>query len=142
MLMTFAGVRFDLSQEWCDITEDLDPGAPPTLARDDGVGVIQFSVAKYKSGTKPSVSQTDLKEMLSEFLKSKRLIGIEPSVLEGSRCCAVGGISATPEEVIGAWYVSNGTDVALVSYTCTANDPIYKEELAEAGNAVRTLEFV
>ena len=142
MQVTFAGARFDISEEWCDITEDLDPGVPPTLARPDGVGVIQFSVAKYKGGAKPSVTRADLTEMLSAFLKTKRLTGIEPAVLEGSRCTAVGGVSKTPDEIIGAWYLSNGNDVALVTYTCTADDPACEAELAEAGKVVRTLEFV
>jgi hypothetical protein len=119
MLVTFAGIRFEISEEWCDMTEDLDPEAPPTLARESGVGAIQFSVAKYvakyKGGARPSITETDLKEMLSGLLKANELHDVEPVPLQGGRCRGVGQITVRPDEIIAAWYLSNGADVALVT---------------------------
>jgi hypothetical protein len=140
MLVTFAGMRFELSEEWCDITGDLDSGAPPTLAREDGVGAIQFSVAKYKSGVKPSITETALKNMLLDLFKSNQLADVEPAILQGSRCFGVSATSAQTDEVIRAWYLSNGTDIALVTYTGTG-DPACQAELAEAEKLAKTLEF-
>lgn len=140
MLVTFAGVRFELSEEWCDVTGDLDPGAPSTLAREDGVGAIQFSVAKYKSGEKPSITETVLKDMLLDLFKSNQLADVEPAILQGSRCFGVSATSAQTDEVIRAWYLSNGTDIALVTYTGTG-DPACQAELAEAEKLAKTLEF-
>jgi len=142
MLVTFAGVRFELSEEWCDVTGDLDPGSPPTLARENGVGVIQFSVAKYKSGEKPSITEAGLKDMLLELFKSKHLGDAEPTILQGSRCFGAGATSAKTDAVIGAWYLSNGTDIALVTYTCMSGDPARQRELADAEKLAKTLEFV
>lgn len=141
MLVTFAGVRFEISEDWCEITDDLDPGTPPTLAREDGVGAIQFWVAKYESGAKPSITESDLKGMLSELLEAKHLAAAVPAAVEGSRCLAVGATSAAPDELVAAWYLSNGADVALVTYTCTVDDPAREAELAEAQQVVKTLEF-
>ena len=141
MLVTFAGVKFELSEEWCDITGDLDPGAPPTLARENGVGVIQFSVAKYKSGEKPSITENALKDMLLDLFKSNQLADVEPAILQGSCCFGVSATSAQIDEVIGAWFLSNGTDVALVTYTGTSGDPACQAELAEAEKLAKSLEF-
>jgi hypothetical protein len=92
MLVTIAGLRFEISEDWCDIAGDLAPGSPPALAREDGVGAIQFSVAKYKSGAKPSITESDLKRMLSELLEAKQVAGVVPEAVAGSRCAAVGAI--------------------------------------------------
>jgi hypothetical protein len=140
MRVTFAGVRFELSEEWCDITANLDPGAPPTLAREDGVGAIQFSVAKYKSGVQPAITEIALKKMLLDLFKSNQLADVEPAVLQGSRCFGVSATSAQTDEVIRAWYLSNGTDIALVTYIGTG-DPTCHVELAEAEGLAKTLEF-
>jgi len=40
----------DLPADWFDVTDDLPRDAPPTLARNSGVGALQFSIARYHSG--------------------------------------------------------------------------------------------
>jgi hypothetical protein len=104
------------------------------------VGAIQFSVAKYKSGVKPSITETALKNMLLDLFKSNQLADVEPAILQGSRCFGVSATSAQTDEVIRAWYLSNGTDIALVTYTGTG-DPACQAELAEAEKLAKTLEF-
>jgi hypothetical protein len=60
-------VLVDLPSGWFDITEDLPASTPITLARENGVGVIQFSFARFESGPNPNIGERDLIEMLDEF---------------------------------------------------------------------------
>jgi len=63
----FADVRISLLEGWVDVTDDLPEGTPPTLAKPEGVGALQFSVAKYRAGAKPNVSEDDLEALLVKF---------------------------------------------------------------------------
>ena len=67
---------------------------------------------------------------------------IEPSLFAASKTLCVGGVSITAEEVVAVWCLSNGTDVALVTYTgLGAEDPTIKKELDEARAIVESIEF-
>lgn len=59
-LCTFAGVRIALPNGWVDTSDDMPKGIPPTLAKPEGVGALQFSVGRYLSGADPQVSLDDL----------------------------------------------------------------------------------
>ena len=61
-----AGMTVRPAQGWNDITADLDHDAPWTLAREDGLGALQFSTAIFNSGAAPEVSIEDLAAMLAE----------------------------------------------------------------------------
>lgn len=142
MLAEFAGLILQIPEGWGDISADLPPDHPPTLAHGTGVGALQFSVARYQSGTKPAIDEDALTRLFVEFCRTHSLDGIEPSILLTSKSLCVGGVSIRLEEVVAVWYVSNGTDVALVTYTALRpDDPLTKKELCEACAIVESIEF-
>ena len=60
---------------WEDVTDSLEIEGPPfTLARADGVGALQFSIATYSGGERPDPSPDDLLEMVEGFGQSRRSV--------------------------------------------------------------------
>lgn len=142
MFSQFAGLKLHIPGGWGDISADLPPDYPPTLARDAGVGALQFSVARYRRGAKPAIDEEALKKLFIGFCQTHSFGQIEPAVISASNVLCVGGISGTPEEVVAVWYVSNGTDIALVTYTGPGPaDSATKKELSEAMDMVTSIEF-
>ena len=83
---------------WEDITDTVEADAPPfTLARGDGVGALQFSVALYIEGPVPDPPPAYLAEMLATFAEctacsrparspsSRSDCGSPPAVSPGAR---------------------------------------------------------
>ena len=141
MRVGFAGVAISLPDGWYDITDSSADG-PSTLARSEGVGALQFSVAKYKSGVRPAVDQTALHLLLLNFGESRGL-GIPTNISEGvGRSPFVVGDFGSASELVRVWYVSNGLDVALVTYvTEQPFDTKVPEEIRSAQGIVESLEF-
>jgi hypothetical protein len=135
----FAGVYLSDLDGWLDITHELPTNSPSTLSRNDGIGVLQFSVAKFRAGTNPRIGSEDLSEMLKEFGESRSLgEPLNVSVASGR----VSGDFIAPTEFIRVWYVTNGSDVALVTYvTEDKNDPKLSRELAQATEIVSSIRF-
>src|SRR5262249_1867647 len=128
---------------WFDITEDLEPGSPYTLGKsDDAVGALQFSVAYYKSGDRPKIDCTALKSMLIAFFKNKDLgVPIDMACWSNGICCARGDFkSGTDAHRI--WYLSNGQDIAFVTYTTLVSyHSLFDSELKEAEAIVESICF-
>jgi len=139
---TFADVRISLLEGWADITDDLPEGTPPTLAKPEGVGALQFSVAKYQAGARPNVSQDDLDALLVEFAKS-RALGPASNLERGQGASQrVGATFFREDDLVRAWYLTNGQDVALVTYVgAAAASPVSLSELAEASAIVASIAF-
>ncbi|MCW3848814.1 hypothetical protein OF829_16370 [Sphingomonas sp. LB-2] len=131
----FAGVEIDVPAGWLDITDDLDDDPPPTLAREDGVGAIQFSIAWYESGALPGIDEVALQQMLWSRFGS-------PTVTEQTCPHLVVGTDTMMEDNrLGAWYVSDGASVAFVTYVGEATDPASAGELADARGIACSLRF-
>jgi len=117
MRVEFYGLRFDLPDSWEDITDDLPDGSPPSLARPNGAGVVQFSIGKYRGGEAPNVTTADLRNLLEEFCIDNGMNCSEimdcPEALP-----SVKAISAAEGGFIVARYFSNRKDVLLATYTC------------------------
>ena len=142
MLSNFAGLTLNIPRQWRDITADLPSGSVSTLACESGIGVIQFSVAKYEQGTKPRVTPKDLNDLFDAFCKSHSITCIEPMILDMNNDLYVGGVSNSVQEVIAVWYLSNGLDLVLVTYTSLQpNDPLSKAELRDAIAIVKSIEM-
>ena len=111
----FADVVIELPAGWVDVSHDMPEGAPPTLARTDGVGALQFSVARFKSGANPNVDADDLGLLLKEFA-STRSLGV-PSDVEQREAISryIGGTFMRNDDLTRVWYASNGSDLALVT---------------------------
>lgn len=137
----FAGLAFDLPTGWIDISNDLPPGSPPTLARETGVGAIQFSVSHGEGGAEPMIDETDLEDMLREFCEQNG-IPLSPDNIPTAVRHAVGGIFRSVDAVVGIWYLSDGQNVAMVTYFADAADAeAAAPELADAQAMVRTIRF-
>jgi hypothetical protein len=137
----FAGLSFDLPPGWVDVSNDLPPGFPPTLARESGVGAVQFSVSHGEGGSEPMIDAADLEDMLREFCEQNDVSLNSESITAAVRY-AVGGVSRSDDAVIGIWYLSDGQSVAMVSYFADAPDAeAADQELADAEAMVRTAGF-
>lgn len=140
-LCTFADVRILLPNGWVDVSDDMPEGTPPTLAKPDGVGALQFSVGRYRSGADPQVSPDDLEAMLKDFADTRSL-GVAVDVERGkSQSHYIGGSFLHGDDLIRAWYLTNGSDVALVTYVAMAASSDAAAELADAGTIVRSIDF-
>jgi len=139
-----SGLALTLPSGWLDITHDLPEGSPPTFGKEDGVGVIQFSVARYTSGIQPTIDVHALREMLDDF-GGKAGLGVPGQTKDGHDQRGnrfVTGEFVLLQERISAWYLTNGSDVALVTYvTREPNDPKVPGELVDASAVVATIEF-
>lgn len=140
-LCTFADVRISLPIGWVDVSDDMPEGTPPTLAKPEGVGALQFSVGRYRSGANPQVSLEDLDALLTEFAATRSL-GLAADIERGTSASHyVGGSFLNGDDLIRAWYLTNGSDVALVTYVAAATSGDAAAELADAGTIVRSIDF-
>jgi len=141
--ITFAGLSIVVVNGWFDVTDDLPEGSPQTLAKSDsGIGALQFSVARYQAGSRPNVRGEDLRELLEEFAHDHGL-GQPSNIneLSGSPQ-SISGDFSSEAEFIRIWYVTNGSDVVLVSYvTQETLNALLPGELSEAEAIVRSIAF-
>jgi hypothetical protein len=138
--VAFAGLTVVVPDEWLDITDDLSPGSPPTLARVDGVGALQFSIAFYRTGNRPNIEVASLMALLNDFARTRKLgNALNVRSWSNSRRFVVGDFR-TESEVIRVWYASNGDDVALVTYVA-AECASLAIELEAVDAIVGSIEF-
>jgi hypothetical protein len=127
--------------EWLDVTHQLESENPPfTLAKNDGVGVLQFSLAVYKSGQEPIIKLQNIQELLNDFALSRELGGgFNGQIYEQPfLTCAKSFISGV--QFIRVWYCSNGKNVVLVTYVCEKG--LEGRELEDCDKIVSQLQFV
>jgi hypothetical protein len=139
--MRFPTFTVLIPEGWEDVTDSLDIEDPPiTLARADGVGALQFSIASYSSGERPDPSPNDLLEMVEEFGQSRGL-GSPGDVLtrSGPLRMAAGSFHADGD-LVRAWYVSGGLSFALATYVCEAGREA--EELADCEQIIGSVAFI
>jgi hypothetical protein len=141
MPVEFHGMRFDLPQGWLDITEDLPEGGPPSIARPGGVGALQFTFARYKSGENPGITIDVLRDLLREFFVINKISGGEFVEYHG-HVMSVQGMSDSSDEFILARYFSNGRDVVLATYICSVVNSIEtQEDLTGVEMIMNSMEF-
>jgi len=141
MLVQFHGLRFDLPLGWADITDDLPEGSPPTLARSSGLGVIQFSIARHRGGTNPEITVDALRRLITDFCSRHSLKAGDLDETVGS-ITRVGCVGIATNETVAAWYLTNGHDITLVTYTSASPDArATAEELNQARGLVTTIEL-
>lgn len=142
LLYKFSGLTFETRKGWSDITDDLDEVGPQSLARDTGVGALQFSVAEYRSGTRPNISPADLGKMFETYSEQQHLF-INYSHAENANGFAIGGTSTTKERVVSAWYLTDGINVALITYvSLVPDDKETQNELIDVQEIIMTASFV
>jgi hypothetical protein len=138
--VAFDSFAVQVPHGWADITDTVEADNPPyTLARRDGVGALQFSIALYKSGSIPDPTSAVLLGMVEEFGRKQGLGDPTAVVTEAGRLLFAAGSFAWGDDLLRAWQVSDGRNFAFVTYTCAAEDA--GPELAECEQIVRSIAF-
>jgi hypothetical protein len=126
---------------WEDVTHSLDIDDPPiTLARSDGVGALQFSIAVYSCGERPDPSPNELLGMVEELGQSRGLGKPEAVLTRSGPLRLAAGSFLSDDDFVRAWYVSDGLSIALVTYVCEAG--AQTEKLADCEQIVSSLAFI
>ena len=137
----FSHFTVDLPPGWGDITADVEADEPPTtVARDDGVGALQFSIALYESGKRPRGDVEELQELLDAFAESHGWTSRSDATSESLPRGLVAASFRPGGDFVRVWYVCESGDFALVTYLCAASD-ISHSELDEAEQIVRSVGF-
>jgi len=110
-----------------------------TLARGDGIGALQFSVARYTEGLVPDPSPHDLSEMVAAFAEARGLGAPREVIVESVPLRLAAGSFALGEDFLRVWQVSDGRNFAFVTYTCESGQQ--HRELGECERIVRSLLF-
>lgn len=138
----FAGLKLALPTGWLDITDDLPSGSPSTLAREDGAGALQFSVARYGAGKPPNIGPDDLRGMLDDFSRSRALSAASEPRTWKSLNTYISNDYQSGVDFVRVWYVTNGKDVTLVTFvTRDADSSETQAELGEADSIVASISF-
>jgi hypothetical protein len=67
---------------------------------------------------------------------------IEPILQNVDGIFSASGVSRSPSAVVAIWYLSNGTDIALITYTSLfPDDPATELELVEAKGIAGSTKF-
>jgi len=125
---------------WRNVTDEIEAQSPPfTLARNEGNGALQFTVAAYKDGDFPAISNQELKKLLVDFQESREL-GRSYDFAEhkdGLLICANSFDSG--ENFLRVWYCSDSLNIALVTYVCKKGHE--GDELKDCEQIVGGLKF-
>jgi hypothetical protein len=139
----FAGMDITLPGGWVDVTDDLAEGSPCTLAKsEDGIGALQFSVARYQSGPQPLFDLEKLRDLLNDFAQ-RHALGAPTNVHgEQGETFVIRGDFRKGEEFIRVWYVTDGNDIAHVTYVASElQSPSLQSELREADAIVQSIRY-
>ena len=141
--MLFAGLKLELHNGWIDVTDDLQENAPYTLGLSiDALGALQFSVARYKEGKHPEISFGKLQELLTSFFLQNKFEEASERVDWFDGVTYVRGDHVDGNVLFRIWYVTDGKNIALVTYTTEQrNDPNLDPELKQAEEIVRSIRF-
>jgi hypothetical protein len=133
------GYSLEVPDGWFDTTEG--ESSPFTLARAEGVGALQLSVALYNDGLPPNASSNVLREMLEEFAQTHTL-GSSFDLVAEEEPVPLAAASFFLEEgqtFLRSWFVSDGLSFAKITYVCAKAD--LGPEVNECEKIVRSIEF-
>lgn len=137
--MQFDLFEIDAPDVWLDTTNYDRDEEPTTLAKQDGVGALQFSIARYSGGRVPNPSSEDLLEMALQFGKSHGF-GAAFNLTSQTGPLSVAAASYRDSgDFIRVWYVSDGFSFAFVTYICLPGSE--SSELADYEAIVRSIQF-
>ena len=143
MIVQFHGITFDAPIGLEDVTDDLPGRSPPTLAKaSDAGGALQFSIAKYRSGEKPNANFEALRSFMTEFCRNNFIDVERIFTTEFGDVMCVGVSSRTTDQTFSAWYLSDGSDLAFVTYLAQGDEyDLIDEELGEAREIISSISF-
>lgn len=142
--MTLADITLLIPAGWQDVSEDQAQGGPLALARSGGRGALQFSIGRYVAGPRPNFSIAELRELMNDFGTAKGLGPVREVRSGGERTMHFFSDFSTGDDLIWAWYISDGANIALVTYVADVpapGDAAAEAECAEAADIAVSLEF-
>ena len=104
-----------------------------------GVGALQFSAARYKSGKLPHIQCDDLTDLLSQFAVNRGLKDPFDEMVSSDGISVVAASFHSGDDLIRVWYVSDTKNLILVTYVCN-----WEQRDTEADNIetiVRSIRF-
>jgi hypothetical protein len=140
--ITLGPVQLTVPEDWADITDELEGEDNPYTIADPlgGVGALQLSLGLFQGGTVPNPSERDLRNMVLRFGEEQGLgSALDDSTFTKESLVGVGMSFHSGEDLIRAWCVSDGTNFALLTYTCTWGEQDRESSLCEA--IVQSLQF-
>jgi hypothetical protein len=140
--ITLGPVQLTVPEDWADITDELEGDDNPYTVADpqDGVGALQLSLGLFQGGKVPNPSERDLRTMVLRFGEEQGLgNALDDSTFMKGNLVGVGMSFHSGEDFIRAWYVSDGKNFALLTYTCTWGEQEREVSLCE--EIVQSLQF-
>lgn len=120
---------------WKDITDSIDKTGPLTLAKDDGFGALQFSVAQYHHGGYPNIKISDLRALRISFSKNRKLgKPLDEYDLDEKNMISSGSYHVG-DDYVKVWYCSDGASIALVTFVASwgmqGSEPLESDSIIE-----------
>jgi hypothetical protein len=139
----FASVFLRLEGDWRDITDTLPAGTPPTLALEDGLGALQFTVGRYQSGKILDIGLKALERLLYHFEDAQDLEREnEAHAFRTEFCLGISCEYNRPTGFIRVWYMTDGKNIAFVTYTSEDDwSEAFAIELEQVSSIAESLEF-
>lgn len=134
--------RLSVPNDWADITEELEGDNKPYTIADpqDGVGALQLSLGLFAEGATPNPSESDLRAMVLQFSEENNLgAARDDSTFSKGELVGVGMSFHSGDDFIRAWYVSDGKNFVLFTYTCTWGEQ--ERELSLCEEIIQSLQF-
>lgn len=137
----FAGVLLSLLPGWQDITEDLAPGSPFTLARHDGLGALQFSTARATGGPSPNFTESALRDLLSSFTARAGGEVAHDSFTqsEGAMLLEARFVDKSDRTLL-VWYCATDRDLCFITYLSERPGAATEAEVFEARAMVQSID--
>lgn len=140
--ITLGPVQLTVPEDWADITDELEGDDNPYTVADpqDGVGALQLSLGLFQGGKMPNPSERELRDMVLRFGEEQGLgNALDDSTFTKGDLVGAGMSFHSGEDFIRAWYVSDGKNFALLTYTCTWGEQERETSLCE--EIVQSLQF-
>jgi hypothetical protein len=134
-------LRIAAAPGWLDVTGEIEASTPPfTLAKSDGVGALQFSVAEYDRGRLPDIRVDDLKKLLTDFALSRELGSSFDFAIRETPLLTCAQSYGCESQFLRVWYCSDGRNVVLATYVCAKG--MQETELGDCEKMIESLAFV
>lgn len=152
--LTFDKLNLSVPEGWRHIPpEELgipDVQAPVLLGKENTVYreglplTLAFSVQVYRGGPRPSYSEESLQEALQQYIQET--YGQEPlestvSRVDDRAFAAGNAIDPENQEMIRVWYVSDGTNLAFITFGYAIADNLSSTVLPECEAIVQSIQF-
>jgi hypothetical protein len=140
--IAFPQFRVQAPDHWFDVTNELEGDEPPaTLAADEGLGALQFSVAELPPSKSPDTSVADLRALLKEFAQGHDLGDAQNVTAISDPRPLLSANFRWDGDFLKVWYLADQGRIVFATYTCDPAEA-FAEELSEAEQVVRSVTVV